>query len=309
MRSATERPEHHVARVRAYYERNTRLFLRSGTGRRTHTIHRAVWAPGVASPAQALMYINTLVRDAVASYAAGRGAPSLRVLDLGCGVGGVLCDLVGSAIHQLRGVGVSISPTQIRIARAHAVALGLAERCTFMEANYLSLPFGPAFDVAFAIESLVHAPDLSRALGEAARALLPGGRLLICDDFLRAGAPRGTGGADPVLLEAAFRRGWHAPALTTVAGLVERAARFGLDLVEQRDLTPDLRLLRLPSPAVAATLRAGLRVSAGWSFTQSLVGGLALQHGLGQGIFGYHWLAFEKRATFEQRGPGRACPP
>jgi SAM-dependent methyltransferase len=131
MPSATERPEQHVARVRAYYERNTRLFLGSGTGRRTHTIHRAVWAAGVGSPAEALMYVSTLVRGAVESYAAGRGA-ALRVLDVGCGVGGTLCDLVGGTARRLRGVGVSISPAQIRLARAHAAALGLAERCTFL---------------------------------------------------------------------------------------------------------------------------------------------------------------------------------
>jgi hypothetical protein len=46
-----------------------------------------------------------------------------------------------------------------------------------------------------------------------------------------------------------------------------------------------------------ALLRAGLRVPAAWAFTQSLAGGLALQHGLARGIFRYQWLIFERRAA------------
>ena len=38
-----------VARVRAYYERNTPIFMRFGRERETQTIHRSVWAESVGA--------------------------------------------------------------------------------------------------------------------------------------------------------------------------------------------------------------------------------------------------------------------
>ena len=45
-------------------------------------------------------------------------------------------------------------------------------------------------DLAFAIESFVHSPDGPRFFRSAARALRPGGKLIICDDFLSSPRPR-----------------------------------------------------------------------------------------------------------------------
>jgi ubiquinone/menaquinone biosynthesis C-methylase UbiE len=286
----------HVTRVRAYYERNTQIFLASGTDGQTRTIHRAVWAPGVTTEREALTYINQCVVRSIAANTARCRATPVRVLDVGCGVGGMLCHLVRHSPVTVSGVGVSISPGQVKAARRYASAQGLGERCTFLEGNYLALPFRETFDVAVAIESLVHAPDLARAFREAALVLRPGGRLIICDDTLQVEATAETAHPQAPLLAAAFRRGWYAPALATLETIVSYAEHAGLTLIEQCDLTPDLRLLQLPELVVDALLRVGIRLPADWAFTQSLVGGLALQHGLRHGVFRYRWLVFEKRA-------------
>ncbi len=277
----------HVARVRRYYERNTRLFRAFGNDAATHTVHRAIWASGVEHKTQALIYVNEQIAAELSSDSSIMNTRNLHVIDLGCGVGGTICHLAKRFSNAFYGVGISISPTQIRLAQGYARRLGLDRYCVFMEGNFLHLPFVHAFDIAIAIEALVHAPESAGFLAQAASALRIGGRLIICDDFFSNPQP------DSLVVDA-FQRGWHAPGITTVAQLVAHAKTQQLRLVEQRDLTPDLRLLHLPHELVYLFLWLGRFIPADWTFTQSLLGGLALQYGLNQGLFCHQWLVFEK---------------
>jgi cyclopropane fatty-acyl-phospholipid synthase-like methyltransferase len=280
----------HVAAVRAYYERNTRLFRMLGTDRQLHTVHRAIWAAGVQSKAEALHYINNQIVAAIQACE----ATNLRVLDLGCGVGATLCYLAQALPSMVQGVGVTISPAQLRLAQRFAAQQRLTERCSFMLADFSDLPCATKFDYAIAIESLIHAPDPARVLAQAAHTLKPGGRLVVCDDTI---APKQHSTRASIKYEriiAAFRRGWYAPGIRSVTELVATARVAGLELVEQRDLTPDLRLLSLPEQVERMLLRLCQQVPSSWFFSQSLIGGLALQIGLRRGIFQYRWLVFEK---------------
>ena len=282
-----------VARVRAYYERNTPIFLRFGRERETQTIHRSVWAEGVATLPEALTYVNGLVGAvvtavAVAAAAAERPGRALRLLDLGCGVGGSLLHLAGATAAPFFGVGVTISPTQCRLARQNALSRGMDGRAAFVEADFLHLPLAGGFDLVYAIESLIHAPDYGLALREAARALRPGGALLICDDFL-ADEPSGS----PEWLTA-FRRGWHANSALSLARTIALAEAAGLRLRLKRNLTSDLRLLKVPGFVARLALRVGNALPSRWDFVQGQVGGLGLQYGLASGRIAYYWLEFVK---------------
>lgn len=277
-----------VARVRAYYERNTPIFLRFGRERETQTIHRSVWAEGVATLPEALTYVNGLVGAAVTAAAAWRPGHTLQLLDLGCGVGGSLLHLAGATATPFFGVGVTISPTQCRLARQNALSRGMDGRAAFVEADFLQLPLAGGFDLVYAIESLIHAPDYGLALREAARALRPGGALLICDDFL-ADEPSG----NPEWLTA-FRRGWHANSALSLARAIDLAEAAGLRLRLKRNLTSDLRLLKLPGIVARLALRVGNALPSRWDFVQGQVGGLGLQYGLASGRIAYHWLEFVK---------------
>jgi SAM-dependent methyltransferase len=142
-----------VARVRAYYERNTPIFMRFGRERETQTIHRSVWAEGVGALPEALTYVNNLVGNAVMGVAAERAGQPLQLLDLGCGVGGSLFHLARATAAPFFGIGVTISPLQCRLARQSALARGRA-------AAFVERIFAPAageVDLVYAIESLVHA--------------------------------------------------------------------------------------------------------------------------------------------------------
>ncbi|MFW6092091.1 MAG: SAM-dependent methyltransferase, partial [Actinomycetota bacterium] len=214
------------SRVRHYYDANTWKFLLTGSQR---AIHRELWGPGVTTRAEAAHHAHALVLDEL-------GANDRRVLDLGCGVGAAAVYLAQRRPVEV--VGVSISRTQIRLAERFAARSGpLQGRVRFAVADFTALPESLAgFDLAFAIESFVHADPASAFFRQAACALRPGGSLVVIDD-VRTGDP-----ADNWLGD--FRSGWHATALVSVSEIGALAADAGLNLVATRDLSPLQRLGR-----------------------------------------------------------------
>ncbi|MDI2031359.1 methyltransferase domain-containing protein [Saccharopolyspora sp. TS4A08] len=109
-----------------------------------------------------------------------------HVLDVGCGIGGPA--LRTARRTGARVTGITVSEAQIEQAKAVARSEGL--RLDFQLADALRLPFPDAsFDAVFALESMMHMPDRRQVLGEIARVLRPGGRLVLTDFFERAPIP------------------------------------------------------------------------------------------------------------------------
>lgn len=105
--------------------------------------------------------------------------PPGRALDLGCGEG---ADALWLAERGWQVVGVDISETALSRAAAEAKARGLADRVRFVPMNLSDdFPDG-AFDLVSAqfLHSMVHL-DRDRIFTRAARAVAPGGTLLIVD--------------------------------------------------------------------------------------------------------------------------------
>jgi SAM-dependent methyltransferase len=265
--------------VRDYYDANTRKFLLSGGD---GAIHRELWGPGVTSRREAVHHTHALVLDEL-------GAGDRRVLDLGCGVGAAALYLARRRPVEV--VGVSISPAQVRLADRFAARAGpLPGSVRFAVADFTALPGDLAgFDLAFAIESFVHADSAAAFFAQAAGALRPGGALVIIDDV------RTTDRDDPALDD--FISGWHVPSVVTVAEAEALAAAEGLALVAARDLSAMQRLGRPRDRlihAIAPVLRR-LRSRSMWA--QSMVGGDALQHCHRAGLLEYRLLRFERGAT------------
>jgi SAM-dependent methyltransferase len=99
-----------------------------------------------------------------------------RVLDVGCGPGGLLCEMArqNSGWRGLAGLDLSAG----MIAKAIASSEGLRISWFVGDAQTLPLP-DAGFDVVMARHMLYHVPDIDRALAEAARVLRPGGALLV----------------------------------------------------------------------------------------------------------------------------------
>lgn len=271
-----------VAGVRRYYEDNTRLFRVLGVGGRVRAVRRALW-DSAATLEDALQRVNDL---ALAEIVAIAGAVEpLRLLDLGCGLGGSLA-YFARALPDAELAGVTISRSQARIAR-RALA---AARAVIVEGDFLELPFAPVFHAALAVESFAHAPDPARCYAQAGLAVASGGALIVCDDFLAR---------EPVTIEearwlAAFRSGWQVAGLQTTAAAVAQARAAGLRLRSERDLSAALRLHTL-APPLAATARA-LTGALGrlHPFAYSVRGSLALQECLARGLVRYRLLVFER---------------
>ncbi len=277
-----------VSSVRQYYERNTQLFLLPGRRKQTGSIHRAIWAPGVGDLETALNYSNELVRLQLDELFQQNPGEIVQVADLGCGVGGSLTYLASRLAGVFWGVGATISPHQAQLARDQARRLGLGERCTFIEADYLALPLPGGVDAAYSIEAFAHTPDPQRYFYEASRILRAGGRLLLCDDFQGEHAE-----PDNFWLNS-FQRGWQAMGVSSLSQAEELARRCGLHLIDQQDLTPHLRLSRLPAWLARWLVLAGLRSRD--PYWQSVAGGIALQQALKAGIVTYLFVVFEKSA-------------
>src|SRR5262249_29827838 len=99
--------------------------------------------------------------------------PGMKVLDVGCGVGGPM-----RAIARFSGasvVGVNNNDYQIKRGTKQNQEAGLAHRCQFLKADFTHLPVGDAsYDAVYAIEATCHAPDKVALFSELFRAMKPG---------------------------------------------------------------------------------------------------------------------------------------
>lgn len=110
-----------------------------------------------------------------------------RILDAGCGVAGPAV-IIARKRANVRIDGVTNSSTQARIARERVADAGLADRVAIHVADYQRLPFpDETFDVVVFFESTGYSANLDDLYGEAARVLVPGGRLYVKDVFRRSG--------------------------------------------------------------------------------------------------------------------------
>ena len=109
-----------------------------------------------------------IVFDAVAE------ARPTSVLEVGCGEGELAERLVGELGVSV--VAIDQSPRMVEVARSRGLdaRIGDVQALTFEAA---------CFDVVVAAWMLYHVPDLARALGEIARVLRPGGRLVAVTNY------------------------------------------------------------------------------------------------------------------------------
>ncbi|HEX9039173.1 MAG TPA: class I SAM-dependent methyltransferase [Ktedonobacterales bacterium] len=129
-------------------------------------------------------------------------------LDVGCGTGALAVEVARRVSPTGRVVGVDPGPAQIARARANGVRRGLPATFQVGVVERLEFP-DQTFDVVFSTLMMHHLPaNLKRqGLAEIARALKPGGRLVIAD-FIPKTARRGraahfhAGGSDMAALAA-----------------------------------------------------------------------------------------------------------
>jgi sterol 24-C-methyltransferase len=161
--------------------------------------------------------------------------PGSRVLDAGCGQGDAALRL--RTRFGLEVDGVDLLEFNIRRARRRAARLGLAGSPRFHRLDYTDLPFpDQTFDGAYTLETLVHAFDHQRALGELRRVLRPGGKLVLFEYSVppRAAMTRAQRDALDLVVEASAMRSLPLFVHGGFSAMLERA---GFEVVSEEDIT------------------------------------------------------------------------
>jgi ubiquinone/menaquinone biosynthesis C-methylase UbiE len=105
--------------------------------------------------------------------------PGDRILDVGCGPGFYVIELLEAVGREGSVVGLDISADMLAVAAKRAEG---HSNVKFHEADATSLPVPDAsFDRAVCVQVLEYVGDVPTALGEMHRALRPGGRVVVWD--------------------------------------------------------------------------------------------------------------------------------
>jgi trans-aconitate 2-methyltransferase len=195
-------------------------------------------------------------------------APDAVVLDVGCGDGRTTA-AIADRVPRGRVVGVDLSASMVEHARREHVPG--RRNLTFVRADMCALPFAPGFTVAFSNAVLHWVRDHPTVLAGIARALLPGGRVLMQMGG-RGNAVAVTRALERVTTRAPWRPyfegfvstyGFFGPAeyegWMPAAGFVETRARLVEKLMVHADRAAFLGWLRTAWHPYTACLPASLK--------------------------------------------------
>ncbi len=150
-------------------------------------------------------------------------APGQRVLDIGCGWGGLALSLART--EDIRVLGITLSPEQLKVARQRAEELGLTQRVTFELLDYRDVK--GTFDRVVSVGMFEHvgAPNYDRFFFDLSRLLTPDGLALIHS----IGRMRGPSTTSSWIRRYIFPGG-YIPALSQVLPSIEQAGLWLTDL-------------------------------------------------------------------------------
>ena len=164
--------------------------------------------------------------------------PGMRVLDIGCGIGG---PLVAIAQHTGAAItGLNNNAAQVEKARAKATAANLAQPAGFIVGDYMHIDAPDAsFDRAYAIESMPHATDKAAAFAEAWRILKPGGLFASYDWCVTSKFARAD--ADHAYIKSEIMLGNALPDISLPWDIDRALEQAGFEILENDDLAETIR--------------------------------------------------------------------
>ncbi|KAJ1646520.1 Delta(24)-sterol C-methyltransferase [Coemansia asiatica] len=111
-------------------------------------------------------------------FSSARIAPGMKVLDVGCGVGGPARECIRFTGAHV--TGLNNNDYQIQRANIYAAKHKQENYSTFVKGDFMDMPFEDnSFDAVYAIEATCHAPVLKGVYSQMYRVLKPGGYFAI----------------------------------------------------------------------------------------------------------------------------------
>ena len=162
--------------------------------------------------------------------------PGMKVLDVGCGVGGPM-----RAIARFSGatvVGVNNNDYQIQRGTKQNQDARLADRCSFMKADFMQLPVpDKSFDGVYAIEATCHAPDKVKLFKELYRVMKDGAEFAgyewcLTDKY-------DPGNAEHRAIKKGIEEGDALPDIWTMPDVLDALKAAGFEVMQSRDCAPE----------------------------------------------------------------------
>jgi len=194
--------------------------------------------------------------------------PGMRVLDVGCGVGGPMRTIARFSGAHI--VGLNNNEYQIERGRRLNEAAGLSSQCSFMKADFMKVPEEDCtYDAIYEVEATCHAPDKVGIYKEILRLLKPGqlfaGYEWVITDKYDPSKP------DHVAIKKGIEIGNGLPDLETPAVIVAALKEAGFEVLEAFDLAPKSEIPWYSALAPNFSVTGFLHTSVGRWLTGRLV--------------------------------------
>jgi sterol 24-C-methyltransferase len=227
---ADERNKEYKSLVNSYYDLAT-LFYEWGWGQSFHFANRYPSETFAESIRRHEYYLASKLNLSTE-------ASKLKVLDVGCGIGGPMRN-----ICKFNGTDVTgLTLNQYQVDRGNELCnldpqLGTA-KCRSVQGDFMEMPFEDAvYDAAYAIEATCHAPDRVGVYSEIYRVLKPGS-IFACYEWCM------TDGFDPnnkehLRMKKQIEEGDGLPDICHTSVCVDAMKKAGFEMLDARDVAEE----------------------------------------------------------------------
>ncbi|MFM6925261.1 MAG: SAM-dependent methyltransferase [Ferruginibacter sp.] len=210
----------------ADYYNITQLHYENWWGlKKNYSLHYGIWEAGIKNAGEAIANTNRIMMELAGI------TEKDTILDAGCGVGGAAVYI--SSHKNARVTGITLSEKQLAFANQLAKEKNVSGKVSFHIMDYTQTDFADeSFDVVWACESMTHAADKEAFITEAYRVLKKGGRLIVCDFFLRADDQQ-----DKRSWIKKWMHTWFVDELVSCSLFTEQLGRQGFHVKQELDYT------------------------------------------------------------------------